>query len=288
MVYPWLRLPGFRDVDAIDNRDPSLIVRLGGVLEPILKLWFRPEVRGLERIPDDAALYVANHSGGFVTPDTWIFGIAVMRERGLRHVPYALGHQVVMEAPVLNQALTRLGGLEAKSENAHRVFEAGRKVLVYPGGDIDTFRPTRDRHRVVFGPRRGYLRLAIREGVPIVPVVSAGAHEGWWVITDGREIAKKLHTHRLLRTDVFPITISLPWIVSVGFPYLPVPTKILVEVLEPIAFDRTGEAAAGDDAYVEDCHQRVHGAMQDALTRLADERRRRRPFLGAWARAAGR
>lgn len=286
MVQSWLRLPGFRDVDAIDNRDPSLIARLGSFLEPVLKLWFRPEVRGLERIPEGAGLYVANHSGGFVTPDTWIFGVAVMRERGLRHVPYALGHQVVMEAPGLNQALTRLGGLEAKADNARRVFEAERKVLVYPGGDLDAFRPSRDRHRVVFGPRRGYVRLALREGVPIVPVVSAGAHEGWWVITDGRALARMLRTHRLLRTDVFPITVSLPWIVSVGFPYVPVPTKILVEVLEPIRFVRTGEAAASDDAYVEDCHRRVHGAMQDALSRLAAERRERRSFFGRLARRA--
>ena len=182
-------------------------------------------MRGLERIPDGAALYVANHSGGFDTPDTWILGVALMRERSLADVPFALGHQVVMEAPILNQTLTRLGGLEAKAANAHRVFEAGRKVLVYPGGDLDAFRPSRDRDRVVFGPRRGYVRLALREGIPIVPVVTAGAHEGWWVLTDGRGIARKLGTHRLLRTDVLPITLSLPSIVSPGLPYLPLPTK---------------------------------------------------------------
>lgn len=274
MVYPWLRLPGFRDVDSVDNRDPSWIVKLADVAEPFLRLWFRPEVRGLERIPAGAALYVSNHSGGFVTPDTWILAVALVRERGVRDVPFALGHQVVMEAPVLNQTLTRLGGLEAKAENAHEVFEAGGKVLVYPGGDLDAFRPSRDRHRVVFGPRRGYIRLALRESVPIVPLVAAGAHGGWWVLTDGRALAEKLRTHRFLRTDVLPITLSFPWGLGLGWPYIPVPTKVILEVLSPIRFERTGADAADDDAYVEECHRRVHEAMQDALTRLAQERRR--------------
>ncbi|HJL15439.1 MAG TPA: lysophospholipid acyltransferase family protein [Sandaracinaceae bacterium LLY-WYZ-13_1] len=277
MVYPWLRLPGFRDVDSIDNREPAAIEGLARTLGPLLERWFSPEVRGLARIPEGAALYVGNHSGGFVTPDTWILGLKILRARGIQDVPYGLGHQVVMEAPGVNQVLTRLGGLEAKAENAHRVFEAGGKVLVYPGGDLDAFRPSRDRNRIVFGPRRGYVRLALREGVPIVPVVTAGAHDGWRVLSDGRALARRFGTHRFLRTDVLPVTLSLPWGVSVGAPpYLPWPTQILIEVLEPVRFERSGAEAAADDAYVEACHRRVHGPMEATLVRLAHERHRRR------------
>lgn len=276
MAYPWMRLPGFRDVDSLDNRDPALIRRISNVLRPTLWRWFSPEVRGLDRIPEGPALYVGNHSGGFVSPDTWIFADAVLNERGVEHVPYALGHQVVMEAPILNQVLTRIGGIDAKPENAHRVFERGGKVLVYPGGDLDTFRPSHERYRVVFGPRRGYLRLALRDGVPIVPVVSAGGHDGWLVLSDGRWLAKRLHTHRVLRTDVLPITISIPWGLSVGAPpYIPWPTKILIEVLEPICFVHAGEEAANDDDYVERCHREVLTTMQAALDRLARERKAR-------------
>lgn len=245
--------------------------------QPILWAWFRPEVRGLERIPEGGALYVSNHSGGFMTPDTWIFTITLLRERGIDEVPYALAHQVVMEAPGTNQMLTPMGALAANPENAHRVFESGRKVLVYPGGDLDAFRPSRNRNRVVFGARRGYVRLALSEGVPIIPVVSAGGHDGWWVLSDGRWLSRLLHTHRFLRTDVLPITVSLPWGLMVGAPpYLPVPTQVLVEVLEPIYFERHGPEAASDDAYVEACHWRVLETMQRALDDLAEERRSRR------------
>lgn len=270
-------MPGFRDVNSLDNRDPRVLERFADIAGPILERWYRPEVRGLDRIPDGGALYVGNHSGGFLTPDTWILAVALVRERGLDDVPYALAHQVVMEAPGTNQMLTAMGAVAANPENAHRVFEAGFKVLVYPGGDIDSFRPSRDRNRIVFGPRRGYVRLALREGVPIIPVVSAGSHEGWWVLSDGRWLSRILQTHRFLRTDVLPITLSVPWGLTVGAPpYVPLPIPIVLEVLEPIHFERVGPEAADDIDYVEACHQRVLDTMQLALDRLAQEQAEKR------------
>ena len=74
---------------------------------------------------------------------------------------------------------------------------------------------------------------------------------------------------------MLPIVLSLPWGLTVGPPppHFPLPTKIYVEFLEPIHFDRSGEEAASDAAYVEACHEQVLGAMQAALTRMAAERR---------------
>lgn len=277
MIHFWLQLPGFHDVNSLDNRDPRVLERFAAIAGPILERWYQPEVRGLDRIPAGGALYVGNHSGGFLTPDTWILAVALVRERGVDDVPYALAHQVVMEAPGTNQMLTSMGALAASPKNAHRVFEAGFKVLVYPGGDIDSFRPSRDRNRIVFGPRRGYVRLALRERVPIIPVVSAGSHEGWWVLSDGRWLSRILQTHRFLRTDVLPITLSVPWGLTVGAPpYVPLPSPILLEVLEPIHFDRVGPEAADDIEYVETCHRRVLDTMQLGLDRLAHEQAEKR------------
>lgn len=148
-------------------------------------------------------------------------------------------------------------------------------MLVYPGGDIDSWRAQRDRDKVVFGPRRGYIRLALREAVPIVPVISAGAHDTWYVLSDGRWLAKLLRVDRKLRLKAWPIVLSVPWGLTIGppLPYLPLRTRIDQEVLEPMHFERTGEEAAADDEYVESCHRRVHGAMQRTLTRLAALRR---------------
>ena len=271
----WHRLPGFHDINSLDNRDPKVLERFADIAGPILWKWFRPRVRGLDTVPDGGALYVCNHNGGFMTPDTWILAVAIIRERGIDDVPYALAHQVVMEVPITNLTLPAMGAIAANPENAHRVFAVGRKVLVYPGGDLDAFRPSRDRGRVVFGPRRGYLRLALREGVPIIPVVSAGSHNVWWVVSDGRWLSRLLRTHRFLRTDVLPITVSVPWGLTVGAPpFLPLPVRIFIDVLEPIYFERSGPEAAGDATYVEECHQRVLAAMQLALDQLMEQRRR--------------
>ena len=93
-------------------------------------------------------------------------------------------------------------------------------------------------------------------------------------MTDGGYRAFCTRT-RFLRTDVLPITVSVPWGLTVGAPpYLPLPTPIFMEVLEPISFERSGAEAADDEKYVEACHRRVLDRMQLALDRLADERRR--------------
>ncbi|MEO7328142.1 MAG: lysophospholipid acyltransferase family protein [Minicystis sp.] len=269
---PFLR----EDLDAL-RRDPGLIDLIERRFEPWLRRWFRAEVRGLERIPEGAALLVGNHSGGFLTPDTFLFGTALYRARGVDALPYGLAHETPLKLPWIGDLISRLGAVRAGHEAAHRLFAAGHKVLVYPGGDIDAFRSSLDRDKVIFGERRGYLRLALREGVPLVPIVSAGSHDGWIVLSDGRWLATMLDTRRLLRTEVLPITLSIPWGLSIGAPpgYFPLRARILIETLPPMTFDRRGEEAAGDTAYVEHCHTLVHGAMQSALTRLAGEIRKR-------------
>ena len=175
--------------------------------------------------------------------------------------------------------LRHLGAVPASAEGARRVFADGRKVLVYPGGDLDAFRPWYKRDEVVFGKRRGYVRLALTERVPIVPVVAAGAHDGFLVLTDGRRLGRLLRTHRWLRTDVLPLTLSLPWGLGFGLPYVPVRTRVLVRVLPPMTFERDGPEAARDDDFVEACHRQVHATMQRALDDLAAERRRRGRFV---------
>lgn len=264
------------DIDSIDNRDPELVERVIAMLEAPLFRYFRPVTTGFERIPPGPALYVGNHNAGPLTPDTFTFAIAAHREHGIDAVPYGLGHEVAIQVPFVHQFLVPLGAVRASHDTAHRLFARGKKVLVYPGGDLDAWRSHWDRDKVIFGPRRGYIRLALREDVPIVPIVTAGAHEAFFVLNDGRWLAKLLRTDALFRIKVWPIVFSLPWGLTVGppLPYLPFRTRIHQEVLPPIRFERTGADAAADEEYVERCHQRVHGAMQRSLTKLAAERRR--------------
>ena len=260
------------DLDDPSNRDPKRIERWM-FLAPLVKRYFRAEVRGLERIPSGAALYVGNHNGGLVIPDTFIFCGAVLQKRGIEDLPYGLGHEVAFKLPVIHQVFAPLGALRASHEAAARVFSRGAKALVYPGGDLDAMRPYRHRHRIVFGGRRGYIRLALRHDVPIVPVVAAGAHGVFVVIDDLRWLARLLGADRWLRVKVWPLSLSIPWGLTLGPPplFIPLPRHIIVESLAPIRFERSGDEAAADEAYVAACAARVEAEMQEALTRLAAE-----------------
>ena len=198
------------DVDSIENRDPKAIERTLRMLEPALERWFHPEVRGLERIPEGKGLYVANHNAGILIFDVYILGSALYRSRGLDDLPFALAHDLAVLSPIAHELLVPLGAVRASPANARKLFAAEKKVLVYPGGDKEAFRPWLQRDRIVFGRRMGYVRLALREGVPIIPIVTAGAHSALVVLDDGGRVARALGIDQLFRVKVFPIVVSVP------------------------------------------------------------------------------
>lgn len=260
------------DPDDLDARNPTVIRRAAAVLKRSLIPWHRGEVTGMENLPDGAALFVGNHNAGMYTPDTYVFLEALYDKGGVDALPYALAHQVVFKTPPLGKLLVSLGAVRACHENAARIFGRGHSILVYPGGDIDSLRPYSRRHEIVFGHRRGYVRLAITHGVPIVPVVADGAHSVYRIITDGRGIARLLRFNKLFRLKAAPIVLSFPLGVTFGpiIPFIPPRTQIRVRLLPPVHFDRSGPEAAADDAYVFACAARVEGLMQRALTAMAE------------------
>ncbi len=272
-------------------RDDELLAKAVERIGPALDFWFQPEVRGLERVPRGPALLVSNHSGGSMSPDSFVIGVALYRAHGVQAVPYWLAHDMVVSLPLFRQ-IVPLGVVRASRAMAHAVFTAGRKVLVYPGGDEDTLRPWAERDQINFAGRTGYVRLALREGVPIVPVVVAGAHEVFVVLGGGRALSRLLLTEKLFRVKTWPLTLSLPWGLTPGPPplYVPFPVRMLLEVLDPIEFERSGPEAAEDDAFVERCDAVVRERMQAALTRLAAERRETGRYAfsrGRWRREGG-
>ncbi len=261
------------DVDSLDNRDPKLIERLAPWVERILVPYHRAEVRGVERVPGGAALYVGNHNSSGYTPDSYIFSAAVHRAHGVDAVPHGLAHEFALNLPILNQILSPMGAVRACPENGERLLRSGRKTLVYPGGDIDSLRPFRHRNRIVFGGRQGYIRLALRARTPIIPVVAAGAHSTFVIVDDLRWLAQAIGADRKLRIKAWPLILSMPWGLTVGLPlpYLPFPSRILIEIMEPITFARSGTDAADDENFVAECAAQVERAMQATLTQLAGE-----------------
>jgi 1-acyl-sn-glycerol-3-phosphate acyltransferase len=260
----------FLNHDEVTPSDPDLDVLF--FFDPIaenIEEYFDAEVRGLERVPEGPALIAGNHSGGIMTPDTFILLREYYHHTNFEDGPVILAHSALFEAPVIRDILIRSGAIPASRDSARGALDKDRKVLVYPGGDWEVHRPSSERDTIDFGGRKGFVTLAMEAGVPIVPVVAAGAHDGWYVVTRGEKIAKALLLDRLFRIKVFPIAFAAPMGLLVGPLTLhwPMPTKIIIEVLDPIDVDGDpNDADAVDAAY-----ERVIDTMQDTLTRLADE-----------------
>ncbi len=155
------------------------------------------------------------------------------------------------------------------------MLRAGAILLDYPGGDHEVFRTWRDRNRIDFGDRLGFVRLALRTQVPVVPAVSIGAHETLVVLTRGERLARFLRYDKLFRVKVMPLVLGPPFgVVPGGIPTFPLPAKITVELLAPIDWSaRYGPETASDDDVVRACFDEITRVMQTALDRLAAERR---------------
>jgi 1-acyl-sn-glycerol-3-phosphate acyltransferase len=253
----------------LDARDPEYIRNMLPLMWLLTTIYFRAEVRGMDRVPEDGpVLFVANHSGGNMTPDSIVFTLAFNSYFGVERPLYSLAHALVTSWPGIGALAKRWGIITAGHASAKSVFERDGCVLVYPGGDVEVHRPWSARHQIRFDGRQGFLRLAAETGVPIVPVVAVGGQDTYLPLSDGRWLAKLLRLDRIARLKVMPISLALPWGLNIGdfFGHLPLPAKIRMEVLRPI--DVAGRF--GDD--MDAAYRYVTGRMEETLTALAAER----------------
>jgi 1-acyl-sn-glycerol-3-phosphate acyltransferase len=265
-------------IDEVSKWDPEFTHRVVGILRPVMKRYFRAEVRGSDHIPAvGGALVVSNHSGGQFSLDVPILGVEYYDKFGYDRPIRTLAHDFLFSGPVA-EVLQRLGIIRASRKNADEALRSGHVVVVFPGGDYDACRPTSEQHVVDFNGRTGYVRTAIESDVPIVPAVSIGGQENQLYLTRGVGLAQRLgRIAKAARLNTIPVSIGLPFGLSLGGllpPNLPLPTKIVTQILEPI--DVTTQFGKNPDIVAVDVY--VREVMQDALTELS--RQRRRPILG--------
>jgi 1-acyl-sn-glycerol-3-phosphate acyltransferase len=253
------------------DRDPAFIRRTLPVWGGLVAHYFRADVRGLEKVPEaGSVLLVGNHSGGNVPPDTFLLTLAFLSRFGVDRPFVQLAHDLVMASP-LAPLLRRYGTVPASRANARAALAEGAAVLVYPGGDYETHRPSWDSGTVDFDHREGFLTLAHELDVPLVPVVSIGGQETALFLTRGEHAAHALWLDRAFRLKVLPVSLALPWGLDVGdlLGHLPLPAKVTVRVLEPIDL----RARYGPDPDFDAVYDDVVGLMQAELTHLSADRR---------------
>ncbi len=255
-----------------DDLDHDAVQRALIALRPFFgpdRAYFHTEVAGWERIPAQASLMVGNHSGGTSIPDTWGFASEWYRHHGRDRTLYALAHEMVFAL----DGVAKLGILRATRDMARSVLvEHGRDLMVYPGGDLDTWRPWTDRYKVQFAGRTGYARIAIQTGAPVVPVAQAGSHDSLVVLTDGQQLARRLRFPELFRAHIFPVHLSLPYGVGIGpVPHLPPPGRLRYRFGQPVLPPRWLGEGPAPRRMVDDFDQSCRAALQLELDVLRDE-----------------
>jgi 1-acyl-sn-glycerol-3-phosphate acyltransferase len=263
------------DANDPEGVDPELIRSVAPVIDAVCRAWYRLEVDGFDRVPHGPALIVgAPHDAGISFIELLGWGAQWYAERGTGEILAGLGHDAMFDIPRLGNLLVRMGGIRASQQNADAIFARGRKAVVFPGGNLEAFRPWKQRNRIKLAGRKGFLKLALRHRVPIVPMVFSGGHESFVVLSDGAAVVRALGLKKLLRVDTWPLYLGLPWGVMFGpMFHLPLPTKVRVRMLDPIPTDGFHPGAEHDRDVLAGLYQTITGRMQTALTELSRERK---------------
>lgn len=205
---------------------------------PIYRNWFRVEWEGLEKIPTDGgALLVANH-GGAIPSDAPVIMHGIEEE--LRRPVYGLAEHLFKAVPFVGTAWSRVGGVAAHPDNAYRLLrEQHQLVLVFPEGTKASGKRYDQRYQLRRFGRGGFVEIAMRAGVPIIPIAVVGAEESMPVVFKLPAVSKALGL------PYFPVTANQlllgPLLGSVVY----LPAKFKLRVLDPIAFD----VEPGQDRY---------------------------------------
>ena len=182
-----------------------------------------------------------------------------------------------MAVPGLGDYFRQVGVIPASRQGVGAALSAGCDVIIWPGGEVDSMRTWRRRDEAVLAGHKGFVRQAIRSGVPIVPVASVGGHDTAFILSDGHWIANGLDRFTGLKTKLrgttLPIMFGIPFGLTIETipTHIPLPAKIRTELLDPIHVDHDPERV-NDRGYVDSIYLEVETAIQDAMDRLAKQR----------------
>jgi 1-acyl-sn-glycerol-3-phosphate acyltransferase len=263
---------------SLDGPDYAFMRRQQYFWNPLIDYWFRMEMEGWEHIPSPPALLIGIHSGAPFVWDAWTVGIQWWRRFGDERPIHGTAHDALMAAPAIGSYFRKMGVLPAAQDSISGALAAGHDVALWPGGEIDSLRPWVKRDEAILAGRTGFVRMAIRAGVPIVPIATVGGPDSMPVLFSGRKLAKALQLDKIARLKMFPIALSVPWGVNLAMlPELPLPTKIRTAFQEPIEVDSDPDRV-NDDDYVREKYHEVRESIQRGMDTLA--RRRRLPLFG--------
>ncbi|MBV9473452.1 MAG: acyltransferase family protein [Solirubrobacterales bacterium] len=262
----------------LEGPDWEFLERQKYFWNPLMDYWFRMEIEGWNKLPAPPVLLIGIHSGAPFVWDAWTIGVQWWRHFGRSRPLHGTAHDALMATPLLGGYFRRMGVLPAAPDSITAALAARHDVALWPGGERDSLRPWTQRDEAVLAGRTGFIKLAIRSCVPIVPVATVGGPDSMPVLATGRRLAKALRLDKVARLKMFPIALQVPWGLSPALlPEVPLPTKIRTAFQDPIEPDCHPDRA-DDDQYVQQTYERVRSSIQHGMDVLA--RRRRLPLFG--------
>jgi 1-acyl-sn-glycerol-3-phosphate acyltransferase len=233
--------------------------------EPVYSRWFRVEWEGLEKIPAvGGALLVPNHAGA-IPSDAPVIMHGIEKELG-RPV-YGLADYFFRTVPVVGTLWARGGGVSARPANAYRLLkEQGQLVLDFPEGTKGPSKSFTDRYQLRRFGRGGFVEIAMRAGVPVIPVAVIGSEEAMPVVFRLPTLA------RALGIPYFPVTANLLALGPLGI-VVPFPAKFKLRVLDPIHFDVPPDQERYSKSRVMEEAERIRGLIQESVYDMLRDRR---------------
>jgi 1-acyl-sn-glycerol-3-phosphate acyltransferase len=235
-----------------DRTDFAFHKKISPILDFFYHTYFRCRIIGWDHIPlNQKAVFYGNHNG-LLTFEVILLAHAWFKKYGDRYRVLGLSHRVALDHPLFAWLTRRLGAIPADPEVAREALDQNYSLLVYPGGEKESFRPFCERKKVDFYGRLGFIKLAHEKGVPLVPIMSVGAHETYVILSRGERLAKVLGLKKRYRLHGLPITFrNLLWLVSILlvclgwlpvlvsvalflFIWIPLPSRMTFKILEPI------------------------------------------------------
>ena len=233
--------------------------------EPLYRHWFRVEWEGMENIPTDGgALLVSNHAGAIPSDAPAIMhGI----ETELGRPVYGMAEYIFRSMPIVSTWWARAGGVAANPHNAYRLLrEQQQLALVFPEGTKGTSKPYSQRYQLRRFGRGGFVEIAMRAGVPVVPIAVVGAEESMPVVVNIGPLAK------LLNLPYAPITANMLALGPLGVATY-FPAKFRIRVLEPIHFDVEPDLPRYSRSKVMEQSEAIRERIQAALYDMLRSRR---------------
>ena len=235
------------------------------IYEPVYSKWFRAEWTGLEKIPSEGgALLVANHAGA-IPSDAPVIMHGIEKELG-RPV-YGLADYFFRTVPVVGTLWARAGGVSARPENAYRLLrEQNQLALVFPEGTKGPSKSYTDRYQLRRFGRGGFVEIAMRAGVPVIPIAVVGSEEAMPIIFRLPTLA------RALGVPYVPITANLLAMGPLGA-VVPFPAKFRLQVLDPVSFDVPADQERYSKSRIMEESERIRSNIQESVYDMLRDRR---------------